>query len=186
MIYLSIRYKIKNCDIKIFKSKRKMFAGRDLIERVIRSLHMTQDDLKQFVPPKAIYQLYNRQIIYDLNKYQLDLFTTIVDFPKHITTVKDRQKVLIMYLENHPEYQDNNYISIWFRFAEKFQTRMKKVKIIEYEFQRARKANDYEIVMSFANNTRTNDSSDEENDDDYDDEDEAVNYLRSQMKMMKI
>ena len=40
--------------------------------------------------------------------------------------------------------------------------------------------------MSFANNTRTNDSSDEENDDDYDDEDEAVNYLCSQMKMMKI
>lgn len=70
-----------------------------------------------------------------------------------------------MYLENHPEYQDSNYITICFRFAEKFQTRMKKVKIVEYEFQRARKTKNYQNVMSFANKTRT---SDEENNDDYD------------------
>ena len=53
-----------------------------------------------------------------------------------------------MYLENHPEYKDNNYITIWFRFAEKFQTRMKKVKIVEYDFQRARKIKNFEIVTS--------------------------------------
>ena len=98
---------------------------------------MSHENLKYFVLPKAIYQQYNRQNFYDLAKYQLDFFTTIVDFSKHVTIVKDRWKVLIMYFENHPEFQDNNYITIWFRFAEKLQTNMKKVKNIEYKFQRA-------------------------------------------------
>lgn len=43
---------------------------------------MTIEDLEMFSPPKAIYLNYNRQIIYDLPKYELDLFTLVAEFPK--------------------------------------------------------------------------------------------------------
>lgn len=71
--------------------KRKMSAGRNLINDVIGRLNMTEDDSRQFMPPKAIYHCYTRRIIYDMRKYKLDLFTLIADFPKTVKTVKDRK-----------------------------------------------------------------------------------------------
>lgn len=66
---------------------------------------MTEDDLRQFTPPKAQYHSYTRRIIYDMRRYGLDLFTLIADFPKTVKTVKDIQINNKLFLENinkHP------------------------------------------------------------------------------------
>lgn len=112
-----------------------MSIGRNLINNVIRRLNMTEDDLLQFIHPKAIYHSYTRRIIYDMKKYELDLFTLIADFLKTVKTVKDRQKVLIMFCSfsihrKKPKYMDNNYITVWFRFTEDYSTKRREVKII--------------------------------------------------------
>ncbi|KAK8834809.1 hypothetical protein M9Y10_009391 [Tritrichomonas musculus] len=162
-----------------------MSAGRNLINNVIRRLNMTEEDMRQFTPPKAIYQSYTRRIIYDLKKYELDLFTIIAEFPKTIKTVKDRQKVLIMFIEKNPKYMDNNYITIWFRFAEDYATKRRKVKIIEYEFENARRNNDPEPQMSFSNFSL--DNSELSNSDEEDlNEEEEMNSLCQCLKMLKI
>ncbi|KAK8854111.1 hypothetical protein M9Y10_016661 [Tritrichomonas musculus] len=82
---------------------------------------------------------------------------------------------------------DINYITIWFRFAEDYSTKRRKVKIIEYEFENARRNNDPEQLISFLKFTLNNDSelsiSDEE---DLNEEEEEKNPLCQCFKMLNI
>ena len=38
-----------------------------------------------------------------------------------------RRRMLIMYLDTHPKFQDANYIFIWFRLAEEFLRQRRKI-----------------------------------------------------------
>ena len=153
-----------------------------LITEVISKLQMTKEDLAMFSPPKAIYLNYTRQVIYDLRKYELDLFSLVAEFPKGRDTVKDKQKTLIMFIEYNPKYADNNYISIWFRFAKDFSINRQKVKIIKYEFENVRRSKSTEMKMSFS----TNIACKEYSDDDEDYEDDEINHLSSLFSQLSI
>lgn len=58
-----------------------------------------------------------------MTKYQLDLFSIIATFPDGVVNVKNRQIVLIIYLDN----QNNNYISIWFKISHEYQNDYTKI-----------------------------------------------------------
>ena len=104
------------------------------IQTIINRLGMTQEDLKLFTPPRALYQHYQRSLIYNLNKSQIDLFLNIVQFDKRDRTVDQRRRMLIMYLDTHPQFQDANYIFIWFKLAEEYLRQRRKIIIQHTEF----------------------------------------------------
>lgn len=128
-------------------SKEKMQA---FIQQVINELQMTEEDIRIFSKPKALYKNYTRRLIYDMDKYQLNLFQNVATFPAHIKTVNQRHKVLIMFIEKNRKFIDDNYISIWFRMAHECYLTGKKVSIQEFPFEKAsRVSNDQYPVMSF-------------------------------------
>ena len=167
------------------------------IQAIIQKLGMTKQDLDLFVPPRAIYQKYCRSVIYDLNKVQLDLFMNIVEFDKTDKTVDQRRRALIMFLECNTIFQDTNYIFIWFRIAEEFIKKGKKIIIKHREFQnynRTEQHNNY--TMSFSQKKNIQMYKDEEDDESSDptylqydsdeEEDPDIRNLIFGMKSLKI
>ncbi len=119
-------------------------------QSVINSLHMTEEDLAMFTPPKACYSSYSRRVIYDINKYQMDLFLNIVNFAPEDHTLLPRKKSLIMFLDQHPEFQDVSYIHIWFRLADEYITRNhRKINIPHLVFEKACRNPTASTKMSF-------------------------------------
>ena len=60
---------------------------------ISQQLQMIPEDLSKFTTPKAIYARYQRHLIYDMNKSQLDLFDNLMIFPKfHASTVNIKKK----------------------------------------------------------------------------------------------
>lgn len=47
---------------------------------VAKELNMTEEDLAMFIPPKAIFYQYQRQLIYNMTIYQIKLFNNVVRF----------------------------------------------------------------------------------------------------------
>ena len=158
---------------------------------------MTQEDINKFTQPNAIHKKYRRTVIYEMTKYQLDLFTIIVSFPENVLTVKDKQKALIMFLDKRPEFQANNYITIWFKIAHEFyKNNYTKLLIDNVEFQKAQRCVNNQLEMSFSNrgtkplqqsgqiqHTNINYSIEYP---DSDDEDGAIKSLCSQIKLLAI
>ena len=114
---------------------------------------MTQDNIHKFTEPNSIHKNYRRTVIYEMTKYQLDLFTIIMTFPDNVLTVKDKQKALIMFLDKRPEFQSNNYITIWFKIAHEFyKNNYTKILIENVQFQKAQRCvNNNNLEMSFSN-----------------------------------
>lgn len=78
---------------------------------------MTQNVVSQFTTSKATYNEYCREVVYSINKNQMILFLNILNFPDDDTTLKDKQKRLIMFLDHNKKYKDRNYILIWFNIT---------------------------------------------------------------------
>lgn len=86
---------------------------------IAQQLQMKPEDLSKFTTQKAIQAVYQRRLIYDMNKSQLDIFDNLMIFPKnHTHTVKEKKEVLIMFIESNPKFKDISYVHIWFRIAE--------------------------------------------------------------------
>lgn len=118
------------------------------LNQMISELGLKPEDLQKLMQPKAIHNKYRRNIIYDMSKDQIDLFNNICAFPENAQTVKEKQKLLIMFLEKNEKFQDNNYISIWFRLAHEFYLNHKQE--IETDFKPASKCQNTKWEMSFA------------------------------------
>ena len=103
------------------------------INQVKTELEMDQKNFVIFPPPK-FYEKYQRSVIYDLNKPALDLFRYVANFNPDVRTVDQIRRSIIMYLERYPQYQDNNYISIWCKFAHKFY--ILNYEKVEIEFEK--------------------------------------------------
>ena len=78
-----------------------------------------------------------------------------------------------MFIDHNPKYADNNYILIWFRFAKDYSINKRKVKIIKYEFENARRSKSTQMKMSFS--SKFEELEDDEYDED--DEDDKINNL---------
>lgn len=131
-----------------------LYRSDALLKQVISELELTQEDIQLFTPPKQFHDHYVRNIIYNLSKHQMGLFLNVVQFDDNITTLKDMQKSLIMYLEHNPNYRDINYYYIWAKFAHKFiMDGRRKVNIINYNFQTAHIT---QTPLSFTNNLNEN------------------------------
>ena len=160
------------------------------INQVINELHMTKEDLSMFTPPAVIYQNYCRNIIYSIRKYEFELLEIVAQFPANIRTVREKQKVLIMFVEVYPKYQDNNFIMIWFKFAHEMFLTKQKIYIEEFEFQSPKKNNTSSLSMSFSQTLNQNTASlmknvnFQEEEDEYDDD--GVLNLCQQLKKLKI
>ena len=129
-----------------------MQVSQSIISQVAKELNMTQEDINKFTEPNAIHKKYRRTVIYEMTKYQLDLFTIIVTFPDNVLTVKDKQKALIMFLDKRPEFQANSYITIWFKIAHEFyKNNYTKLLIENVEFQKAQRCVNNQLEMSFSN-----------------------------------
>lgn len=75
-----------------------------------------------------------------MSKDQIDLFNNICAFPENAQTVKEKQKLLIMFLEKNRKFPDNKYISIWFWLAHEFYVNHKQeIEIEEIDFKPASK-----------------------------------------------
>lgn len=61
-----------------------------LVQHIIDTLEMTQQDLSLFIAPSVLYKKFERGVIYDLNKSQIDLFMNIAKFSKVDKTVDQR------------------------------------------------------------------------------------------------
>ena len=149
-------------------------------------LNMTKTDLMKFTPPKAIYSYYQRRLVYDMNKSQIDIFENILIFPASAKTVKQRKESLIMFLENHPNYRDITYIHIWFNIAEDYLKIGKRIRVPNYTFQNARNvASTASSQMSFFGITQNNDADETDADEtDTDDEINELSFLMSRLSIM--
>ena len=68
-----------------------MQVSQTLVNQVMQELRMTQEDIKKFTQPNSIHKKYRRAILYNMSKYQLNLFSIIAIFPDGVVNVKDRQ-----------------------------------------------------------------------------------------------
>ena len=160
---------------------------------IAKQLQMTNDDLLKFTEPKAIYPHYQRRLVYDLNKNQIDLFDNLLIFPSsHSRTVKEKKEVMIMFLEQNPKFQDISYIHIWFRIAEDYLNTKCRIKVPYIPFVAAtRGRTPVNTQMSFFNSNRSNLTQNYNRNevcDDYDnnDEDEEINELSFLMTKLSI
>lgn len=129
-----------------------MQVSQSLINQVAKELNMTQEDINKFTQPNAIHKKYRRTVIYEMTKSQIDLFTIIMTFPDNVLTVKDRQRALIMFLDKRPEFQANDYFTIWFKIAHEFYKNCyTKILIENVQFQKAQRCDNHQLEMSFSN-----------------------------------
>ena len=126
------------------------------IDKVIKELNMTQNDISQFSQPKATYNQYCREVIYDINKNQMGLFLNLVNFPDEDVKLRDQQKRLIMFLDHNEKYKDKNYVLIWFNIAHDCFLNKSKFNIEPYEFKKSSKKSSKPQLMSFTNSFESN------------------------------
>lgn len=97
-------------------------------KQVQMELQMTQEELQHFGFIE-LYDTYKLSIINHLRREQINLFLDVAEFDKGVKSVKDIQQSLKTYLQLHPQYQDNNYISIWCKLAHEYYLSGKKIQI---------------------------------------------------------
>lgn len=60
---------------------------------------MTQEDLNMLTPPKYVSFKYQRQLIYNMLNYQKKLFNNLIKFGTRITTLIEKKKAMITFLD---------------------------------------------------------------------------------------
>lgn len=79
---------------------------------IAKELNMTQDDLRLFTRPQMYFSKYQRQLVYNMTSYQIKLFYNVVTFDHNITTILEKKKALITYLDKNEDFKDVTYIHI--------------------------------------------------------------------------
>lgn len=117
-----------------------MFAAKNrLVSEVSAKLGLTEEEREAFPLLKFTHVPYIREIIYKMIGIDFRLLEKIVTFPNECRNVKEKQKVLISFLDHNENFKDVNSFYIWFNFAEEFcNNNYKKIYITHYVFQNIR------------------------------------------------
>lgn len=126
-----------------------MATYNGLLLSTVEELHFTQQEANMFTEPHYCGRRYSRNVIYTIDNFQMALFEQIIHF-ENARTLREKQRDLIMFIENNEQYKDINYKLVFCHLAHDFCIRhYRQINIPHVDFRNNTFRNQPRINFAF-------------------------------------